>query len=178
MRFIPALLTASVLALSACKDETANIDEIGKFTVEFNGENMEFISAIDKETGTSSIRTMTIEGIKLVLIDGSANQKDDQHDLPVISMSLQGGIGGGALSLSFVQVFDKSYDDVLTAEGQLGQKTLENLVIGDDGSISFDFSADLVRIKTQSEELIPDAAGAHIEGSFSGTIPASEREEN
>ena len=172
MRFIPALMTATILALSACKDDA---QEIGKFTTDLNGNNMEFVSVIDSDE-RSSIRTMSPGGVKLILIDGYAGTKDGEPDLPIISMSLQSGITNSTMSLMFVQVFDESYETVLSADGPLGQKQMENLVIGDDGTISFDFSADLVRIKTQSEEPIEGAEGAHIEGSFSGKIPASELE--
>ena len=173
MRIMTALVATTLLALPACKDDA---EEIGKFTVDLNGNNMEFISTIDSD-GRSSIRTMSPGGVKLILIDGFAGTKDGEPDLPVISMSLQSGITNNSMSLSFVQVFDESYETVLSAEGQFGQKQMENLTIGDDGSISFDFSADLVRITTQSEEPIADADGAHIEGHFSGKIPASEQQE-
>lgn len=175
MRFIPALLTASALGLGACKD---NYDEIGKFTVELNGDNMVFVSVFDKENDYSGIRAMSPGGVKLLLIDGSAGDKDDEYGLPIISMSLQGGVTGGPLDLMFVQVFDESYDTMLTSDGQNGQHRMENLLIGDDGTISFDFSADLERVEAQSEQPVAGAKIAHIEGSFSGTIPASEREDN
>ncbi len=173
MRIITTLMATALLALPACKDDA---EEIGKFTVDLNGNNMEFISTIDSD-GRSSIRTMSPGGVKLILIDGYAGTKDGEPDLPVISMSLQSGITNNSMSLSFVQVFDESYETVLSAEGQFGQKRMDNLTIGDDGSISFDFSADLVRITTQSEEPIAGADGAHIEGHFSGNIPASEQQE-
>jgi hypothetical protein len=120
---------------------------------------------------------MSPAGVKLLLIDGFADINDGEPGFPIISMSLQGGITGGPMSLMFVQVFDESYEDNLSADGPLGQKSLTNFEMGEDGSISFDFSADLVRIETQSEEPIAGAEGAHIEGHFSGKLPASEMEE-
>ena len=174
MRFVPALLMAFVLALSACKDD---IEEIGKFTVELNGDSIEFTSVFDITNDHSSIRQMSPAGVKLLLIDGFADIKDGEPGFPIISMSLQSGIAGGPMSLLFVQVYDESYENNLTADGPLGQKRLDNFEMGADGSISFDFSADLVRVTTQSEEPIAGAQGAHIVGRFSGKMPASEMEE-
>lgn len=173
MRFTPALMTAAILALSACKDDAV---QIGKFTTDLDGTKMEFVSVIDSDD-RSSIQTMSPGGIKLILIDGFAGTKDGEPGLPVISMTLQSGVTNSSMSLSFVQVFDKTYDTVLSADGRHGQKQMENLVTGDDGSISFDFSADLVRIETQSEEPVAGAKGAHIEGHFSGKIPTREMKE-
>jgi len=174
MRFMPALIAASILALSACKDD---IEEIGKFTVELNGDSIEFISVFDITNDHSSIRQMSPAGVNLLLIDGFADIKDGEPGFPIISMSLQGGITGGPMSLLFVQVYDESYENNLSASGLLGQKRLDNFEMGEDGSISFDFSADLVRITTQSEDPVSGAQGAHIVGRFSGKMPASEIEE-
>lgn len=174
MRFMPALITASVLALSACKDD---IEEIGKFTTELNGDSIEFTSVFDITNDHSSIRQMSPAGVKLLLIDGFAEIKDGEPEFPIISMSLQSGITGGPMSLLFIQVFDESYENNLSADGPLGQKSLSNFEMGEDGSISFDFSADLVRVETQSEEPIEGAEGARIVGRFSGKMPASEMED-
>jgi len=174
MRFIPALLMASILALSACKDD---IEEIGKFTIELNGNSIELTSVFDITNDHSSIRQMSPAGVKLLLIDGFAEIKDGEPDFPIISMSLQSSITGGPMNLLFVQVYDESYENSLSAMGPLGQKSIENSEMDEDGNISFDFSADLVRIDTQSEEPIAGAQGAHIEGHFSGKMPASEMEE-
>jgi len=174
MRFMPAILMAFVLALSACNDD---IEEIGKFTTELNGDSVEFTSVLDITNDHSSIRQMSPAGVKLLLIDGFAEIKDGEPGFPIISMSLQGGNSGGPMSLLFVQVFDESYKNNLTANGPLGQKSLDNFVMDEDGNISFDFSADLVRVTTQSEKPIAGAQGAHIEGHFSGKMPASEMEE-
>lgn len=175
MRFIPALLMAFVLALSACNDD--EIEEIGKFMVELNGDSIEFTSVFDITNDHSSLRLMSAAGVKMMLVDGFAEIKDGEPDFPIISMSLQSGFSGGPMTLLFVQVFDESYETNLIAEGSLGQKNLGNFEMGEDGSISFDFSADLVRVTTRSEEPIAGAQGAHIEGRFSGKMPASEMEE-
>jgi len=170
MRFMPAVLAAALLTTSACKDD---IEEIGKFTTQLNGNSVEFTSVFDITNDHSSIRQMSPGGINLLMIDGFADITDGEPDFPIISMSLQSGISGGTMSLMFVQVFDQSYETNLTADGPLGQKSLNNFEMGEDGNISFDFSADLVRITTQNEEPVAGAEGGHIEGHFSGKIPAS-----
>ncbi len=175
MRFIPALLMAFVLALSACNDD--DIEEIGKFTTELNGDSVEFTSVFDITNDHSSLRLMSAAGVKMMLVDGFAEIKNGEPGFPIISMSLQSGFSGGPMTLLFIQVFDQSYENNLTAGDLLGQKSLDNFEMGEDGSISFDFSADLVRVTTQSEEPVAGAQGAHIEGHFSGKIPTSEMEE-
>jgi len=177
MRIIQALVVVSLISLAACKDDVGNYEKIGKFTVKLNGDSLEFISVFDKAADRSGIRKMTPVGVDLILIDGYAGDKDGEPDLPVISLSLQSGITNKTMSLMFVQVFDKDYQTALTSQGPIGNHQMQNLEIGEDGSISFDFTADLVRITTQEEKIVEGAAGAHIEGHFSGTIPASELEE-
>jgi len=172
MRFTPILLSATILAVGACKDDA---QEIGTFNVQLDGKDMEFVSTLDAENDTSSIRVMTPSGIKLIMIDGSAG--DTKTGIPIISMTLQSGVTNSNLSLMFVQVFDKTFDTVLTSDGPNGNRQLKDMMLDDEGNISFSFSADLVRVETQSEAPIAGADGAHIEGRFSGKIPASEMEE-
>ena len=174
MRFITPLAIASIFAITACQDESA---EIGKFDVELNGKSMVFQSFYDQKNDNSGITILRSSHIRMIQITGYAGKKDGEPDLPLISMTLGNTDEGEVPTLMFIELLDQSYETALMADGPIGQKQIENIVIEKGGKVSFDFSADLVRVTMEDEKPVPDAAGAHIKGRFSGTIPATKLEE-
>lgn len=175
MRIFPALMAAFLITVGACKDDVAS-PEIGRFTVEMNGNSMAFISRYDAEQDDSDLNTMMAVGNKMLRINGYAGTTDGEPDLPTLSMTLASSLTAVYSEMIFIQLFDEDYSTSLYADGKIGQRQIDNIVVGDDGSISFDFIADLVRVTTGDDTPIPGEAGAHIEGSYSGKIPSSELE--
>ncbi len=180
MRFITALFAVFLFALSACKEETGKYETIGKFTVEMDGKTVEFLSVLETGGDHNDIRQIAPTGIRTLLLSGAANTGEDGTPArPMISIMLQAGVTSKTLKLVDVNIYDQSYTTPLLAGAGFGAKQITDLVVSDAGEISFSFTADLVRVKmtANGEKLIEGKAGAHIEGSFSGTIPAREMKE-
>lgn len=184
MRMLPTLFKTVFLTFVIGATSAATADEIGKYTLTINGLDASYISEFIADTGAgtgtgktySDLAKMNSNSTEMIRVDAHTPRDEEQSELPSISLTLSGD-ASGYTNLMFIQLIDIDYETALTANDTLGQKHIENIKVGADGSISFDFSADLVRTSLEEETAIDGAAGAHIEGSYSGKIPASEMKE-
>lgn len=180
MRLMPALFAVFLFALSACKDDVGKYENIGGFTVEMGGKTVEFRSVLETDGKHTDIKQITPMGVRTLLLSGAAKTNEDGSPArPRISVILQAGTISKTLSLTEVIIYDESYRNFLMASGtRFGKTELSDLKVSDTGEVSFSFTADLVRVEMtdDGEKLIEGKPGMHIEGSFSGTIPARELE--
>lgn len=179
MQIIPTLMVASFLTIvtgltTVTGLTPANAGEIGKYTVELDGKPMEFISAYDATANRSDLGMMQADGTKMITVDGYAGSTDGHPDLPILSMTISGTMSGVYTKMMFIQLLDENFKTALTSDDWTGQRHIENITVDDVGNISFDFSADLVRLNVEEGTPVAGASGAHIEGRYSGKIPASE----
>ena len=172
MQIISTLMVASFLTMVTGL-LPANAGEIGKYTADLDGEPIEFISVYDATEDRSDLRVTQDDGIKIITVDGYAGLKDSHPDLPILSMTISGNMSGVYNTIMFVQLLDESFETALTSDDWVGQRHIENITVDDEGNISFDFSADLIRLNVEDGTPVAGASGAHIEGSYSGKIPAS-----
>lgn len=150
-----------------------DIEEIGMFSVTINDNQSDFISVASEAAGFSSlVLTRGAGGLKDYRISGVQSLN---NQIPLLDVGLQeGGLVNG-LGIVSVTLMDKDYDTALAAfYGDYGKITYTDVEVDDAGQVSFSFSADLIRINLAEETAIDGQPGAHIEGTFSGTIPARE----
>lgn len=175
MRIIPALMAASFLTAIASLSGTANADEIGRYTVEVDGQSTVFISTFITDESAdghnSDLKIMGSTTVDMIRVDGSIDPKELQPEFPYISITI-GGTSLNYTNLLNIQLIDSTYEKLLLANETLGQRQIENIIVDADGSISFDFFADLVRVDISAETPIAGAPGAHVKGHYSGKIPA------
>lgn len=177
MRRILQLVTASFLTLNTGLAGLASADEIGAFRVEVNGQTTVFISQIVMDENAddyySDLSTMASGTTNTIRVEGSVAPNEPQPEFPYISLTI-GGTSPNYTDFLNIQLIDASYGELLLSVENIGQRHIENLMVGNDGIISFDFSADLVRVNPENNIPIDGVNGAHIAGRYTGQIPASE----
>lgn len=182
--YITQALAASVwlIALPCLADEVANGDEvIGTYTISLDGKAISLLSYANAEDDFSDLTFDESFGIKTYQVLAST---DD--GIPLLDVALQAGSVVGDLSITSVTFIDQNYDTALAAANleaagvsvaNYGAIMDQAIDLGSDGTISFAFSADLVRIDLETEAPVSGEAGAYVEVSFSGIFPASELSE-
>jgi len=146
--------------------------EVGRYFVEIDGSKSEFISMSNEAENYSDPKlSRLLGGGDTYVFSGSLGAQD----IPLLDIGIQrNGLVAG-LAVVSITLIDKNYDTALAAfHGEYGTIQYNNIVIDDDGTVRFSFSSDLVRINLEDETPILGAVGAHIEGRFTGVIPASE----
>lgn len=179
MHHISQLIAASILTVTTGLAGVASADEIGKFNVEVNGQSTVFISqfVLDESADDhySDLALMGTRSVDMIRVEGSIAPNEPQPEFPYISLTI-GGTSPNYTNFLNIQLIDASYEKLLLSVDNIGQRQIENVIVDSDGSISFDFSADLIRVNPENNNAIAGASSAHIEGRYSGKIPASQLE--
>lgn len=179
MRIISQLTAAIILTATTGLAGVANADEIGRFSVTVDNHDRAFISNLIPEGADEYYSDLSLMGtttLNMIRVEGSVDPDLTQPEFPYISLTIS-GTSQTYTSLMNIQLIDASYEELFLADAQNGQRHIENIMLDSNGSISFDFSADLVRVNPENNVPIDGASGAHIEGSYVGQIPASEQKD-
>lgn len=180
MRILPTLLKTSLLGAIIGTASLACADEIGRYTLVLNNQHATYISTFIADTGAgktySDLVKITLNNTEMIRVGAHTPYDEEQSEFPTISLTLSGNASGHN-DLMFIQLKNIDRKTALTADSKLGQKHIKNFTLDAAGNIRFDFSADLVRTSLKKETAIDGAAGAHIEGHYSGKIPTRKMKE-
>ena len=167
----------SVFGFPCVADEVA----IGAFDLTVDAQAITLQSYYFAEDDFSDLTFDDSFGIKTYHVSASSDE-----GLPLLDVTLQEGSVIGDLQVVGVTFIDQDYDTALAAtvleaggvaiEG-LGLIADEAVQLDADGTISFSFSADLIRINLDTETPIAGDDGARIKARFAGQFPASELNE-
>jgi hypothetical protein len=169
-------VSLSLITLPCRADEV-----IGTYTVSIDGKTISLLSYANAEDDFSDLTFGESFGIKTYHISASS---DD--GIPLLDVAVQAGSVVGGLSITNVTFIDQNYDTALAAAHleaagvsveSYGAIMKQVIDLASDGTISFAFSADLIRIDLETEAPVSGEVGAYVEVSFSGIFPASELSE-
>lgn len=173
-------ITAVILAVTTSLAGLASADEIGRFSVTVDNHDRDFISNLTPDSGAddgySDLSFMGTPTLDMIRVEGSVHPDALQPEFPFISLTIS-GTSQNYTSLMNIQLIGANYEELFLADHENGQRQIANIMLDSDGRLSFDFSADLVRVNPENNVPIDGAADAHIEGSYVGQIPATEQKD-
>ncbi len=182
MRVLAACTTALCFALPAWAFDMPNgFEEVGKFSVDVNGEPLELTSTSSEEIEYSDLHFAnytdeTQRILRAYTVQASAGlDPDGQAVPPILSVEFDQNPKTGALIPTRVILVDQSWDTPFVTyppEHSREKIELTNLVFNDSGEISFDIKADLIRVNWDRYKPVFDAPHIKIQGHFSGKFPA------
>jgi hypothetical protein len=175
MRIITALMAATLLALPACKDDTTVADEfqeIGRFTVTVDGEDKEYITYLNTESGSSGINKIPAGTMSVWIVTGYGGVQDGSPALPELSVTILQT--GNALKLDNIELISETAKQHYLSNAETGKLVLSDAGLADDGKIGFGISADMLLVDMSSNSPVPVSGvpSIHIEGHYNGTLPA------
>jgi len=168
------LLTTS----SAAQSTVGGDATIGSFEGRLNDEPLELTSIYNEDQAYSDLTISEASGIITYKISSSIGEK-----MSIFWVTLQEGNVVGDLDITSVTLIDKDYDTALAADhievngivfDSVGVIDDTAATVGDNGSIMFALSADLIRVDLETREVLDDQDTARIEGQYSGVFPRFE----
>jgi hypothetical protein len=179
IRLIKTLPIIALMALASCKTQ-GNFLRIGQFETTIDGRAMVFPSYRDLKHSRGGIKVTFSEPDMIIFFNGLAGkQSNGAPDLPMLAVTFKSNPDGSNIRLASVILHKKirlrNISNLYYRSGEdLGKQKAWDLQIDDAGNASFKFSAQLVRINTDSNTPIEAEAPLHIEGSYNGKIPQAE----
>jgi hypothetical protein len=181
MRITLAILLATILALPACKVGN-KFEEIGKFQADVGVTKMEFISYRNLEKNRGGINFKYSDAGKKMGFDGLAGGfVNGEPDLPMLAVFFKSDLDGTNVVLDSIKLHKvftiKTVSHVFyRSNTTTGIQSATDPVIDAQGNVSFDFSADLYRIDSNTNKPVEGEDPIHVEGSYSGVIPEDQRQ--
>lgn len=173
------LALCATLGPSQAEQLTDRYDPLATITGQLDGQPVTFHAAYDREYDRSGFQVMQVFGMPgFAIIAGQASE-DGEITRPILSLSI-GPVAPGAEEYEITEARltdDLGRDSPLRASAADGTARIVGLEITASGTVSFDVSLDLVRMRRESGRTfvpVDGAAGMVFEGRFAGQVRATE----
>ena len=161
-------------------DIPGGFEKIGVFSVEINSQPLDLVSTSSEKSEYSDLYLTTYADETQRIVNAYTVQAaagldaNGQAVPPILSVEFDQNPKTGTLTPARVILVDQNRENALASYPEQTHRDIEmnNLVFNKNGVVSFDITADLVRLNWDQYLPVPNTPIVRIQGRFSGKFPA------